>query len=160
MELETKKDGLKFTSRALAGCAADLAAVSREYEDRQQLLAGQVLAIAATFSAVWEEVAALLAELDVLVGFADLAVSAPKPYTRPRMAAADGELLLALQVLAGPSCAKLLGNGAGNRLCLHGARHPCVEAQDGVDFIANDCSLEVQSGDCRRRSALPTCPNP
>ena len=23
-----------------------------------------------------------------------------------------------------------------------GHRHPCVEAQDGVDFIANDCRLE------------------
>lgn len=32
---------------------------------------------------VFESLASLLAELDVLLGFADLAASCPTPYTRP-----------------------------------------------------------------------------
>ena len=67
---------------------------------------------------VWEGVAALLAEMDVLLGFAEVAVNAPAPYIRPQMLPPDeGELKLV------------------------GCRHPCVEAQEGVDFIKNDCCM-------------------
>lgn len=62
--------------------------------------------MAHTFVEVWEGVAALLAELDVLLGFADLAVTAPTPYVRPEMLAPEtGEITLS------------------------GSRHPCVEVQ-------------------------------
>ena len=55
----------------------------------------QVVGVAHTFVEVWQAVAALLAELDVLLGFAELSVSAPTPYVRPQMLPADGgELFL------------------------------------------------------------------
>ena len=51
--------------------------------------------MAATFAEVWETVGALLAELDVLAAFADLAANAPLPYVRPAMLPPDaGEILL------------------------------------------------------------------
>lgn len=52
--------------------------------------------MAATFAGVWSEVASLLAELDVLAGFADLACSDPtRPYTRPDILEPDaGEIVL------------------------------------------------------------------
>jgi DNA mismatch repair protein MSH2 len=31
------------------------------------------------------------------------------------------------------------------RLCLQGSRHPCVEVQEGVSFVANDCVMERSS---------------
>ena len=75
--------------------------------------------MAHTFVEVWEGVAALLAEMDVLLGFAEVAVNAPTPYIRPQMLPPDeGELKLV------------------------GCRHPCVEAQEGVDFIKNDCCMQ------------------
>ena len=37
----------------------------------------------------------------------------------------------------GPSCARIL-----RWTVLDAGRHPCVEAQDGVEFIANDCHME------------------
>jgi hypothetical protein len=36
--------------------------------------------------------------------------------------------------------------GDGNGLVFKGARHPCVEVQDGVAFIAND--VEMERGEC------------
>lgn len=55
----------------------------------------QVVSVAATFCEVWEGVAATIAEVDVLAGFAELAVSAPLPYVRPQMLPADaGEISL------------------------------------------------------------------
>jgi hypothetical protein len=46
--------------------------------------------VAATFCEVWERVCGLLAELDVLLGFADLSTAAPKPYVRPTMLPPEG----------------------------------------------------------------------
>jgi DNA mismatch repair protein MSH2 len=57
----------------------------------------------------------VLARLDVLANFAEVAVTAPKPYVRPM----------------------LHDEGAG-MLILKQVRHPCLEVQDGTSFIAND----------------------
>ena len=49
----------------------------------------QVVGVAHTFVEVWETVAGMLTELDVLLGFAELAVCAPTPYVRPTMLGAE-----------------------------------------------------------------------
>jgi DNA mismatch repair protein MSH2 len=55
----------------------------------------QVISVAQTFSEVWEGVSSLLAEMDVLLGFAELAVNAPMPYVRPEMLPSSaGEVVL------------------------------------------------------------------
>ena len=55
----------------------------------------QVVSVAATFCQVWEGVTALIAEVDVLAGFAELATSAPVAYVRPTMLPSDaGEIKL------------------------------------------------------------------
>ena len=54
-----------------------------------------MVGVAHTFVEVWEGVSALLAEMDVLLGFAEVAVNAPVPYVRPTMLPPDeGELML------------------------------------------------------------------
>ena len=51
--------------------------------------------MAHTFVDEWERVSALLSELDVLLGFAELSVNAPTPYVRPTMLDTNaGELVL------------------------------------------------------------------
>ena len=53
------------------------------------------MGVAHTFVEVWEGVAALVAEMDVLLGFAEVAVNAPTPYVRPQMLPPDdGQLKL------------------------------------------------------------------
>ncbi|BBN08051.1 DNA mismatch repair protein MSH2 [Marchantia polymorpha subsp. ruderalis] len=116
--LETRKDGVKFTNSKLRRCSEQYSKLSEEYVATQRELVSKVVEVAATFLEVFEGVALLLADMDVLVGFADLAASSPSPYVRPTMTPGDeGDLIL------------------------EGSRHPCVEAQDDVNFIPNDCCL-------------------
>ena len=125
IELEVRKDGTKFTNDRLRGAAERLQDLSGQYDRTQAKLVAQVVEVAATFSHVWETVAGVLAELDVLNGFAVLSMSAPIPYVRPVLIdAMDGD--------SGP------GTGDGQEIVLKGSRHPCVEAQDSVSFIPND----------------------
>ncbi|KXZ42923.1 hypothetical protein GPECTOR_111g256 [Gonium pectorale] len=117
--IETRKDGTKFTNRALRDAAERLNAASSQYEAMQAELVEQLVGVAATFVEVWEAVGGVLAELDVLLSFAEAAVVAPVPYVRPEMLGADEGVIE-----------------------LKECRHPNVEVQDGVNFIANDCVLQ------------------
>ncbi|TYJ17445.1 hypothetical protein E1A91_A09G052800v1 [Gossypium mustelinum] len=116
--LETRKDGVKFTNTKLKKLGDQYQKVLEEYKNCQKELVNRVVQTTATFSEVFEHLAGFLSELDVLLSFADLASSCPTPYTRPRITPPDvGDIVL------------------------EGSRHPCVEAQDWVNFIPNDCRL-------------------
>ncbi|GAV69895.1 MutS_V domain-containing protein/MutS_I domain-containing protein/MutS_II domain-containing protein/MutS_IV domain-containing protein/MutS_III domain-containing protein [Cephalotus follicularis] len=116
--LETRKDGVKFTNTKLKRLGDLYQKILEEYKCSQKELVNRVVQTAATFSKVFESLAGLLSELDVLLSFADLASSCPTPYTRPDITSPDvGDIIL------------------------EGSRHPCVEAQDWVNFIPNDCKL-------------------
>jgi DNA mismatch repair protein MSH2 len=78
-----------------------------------------------TYVGLAESTAALVADLDVLISFATTAALAPAEYTRPKL----------IPTATGDS-------GVGRRLILEGARHPCVELMDDVDFIPNNYSLQ------------------
>lgn len=116
--LETRKDGVKFTNSKLKKLGDQFQKIVEEYKNCQKELVTRVVQTASTFAEVFDSVASLLSELDVLLSFADLAASCPSPYTRPKISAPDdGDIIL------------------------EGSRHPCVEAQDWVNFIPNDCKL-------------------
>ncbi|KAG8067639.1 hypothetical protein GUJ93_ZPchr0005g15911 [Zizania palustris] len=116
--IETRKDGVKFTSSKLKKLGDQYQALFAEYTSCQKKVADDVVIISATFSEVFENIAAILSELDVLQSFADLATSCPVPYVRPEITTSEeGDIIL------------------------QGSRHPCLEAQDGVNFIPNDCTL-------------------
>ena len=74
---------------------------------------------ATTYLPVAEAAAAIVAELDVLTAFATAAALAPGEYVRPTVHPAGGGIIN-----------------------LQGARHPCVELMDGVDFISNDYDMK------------------
>ncbi|XP_019248205.1 PREDICTED: DNA mismatch repair protein MSH2 isoform X2 [Nicotiana attenuata] len=116
--LETRKDGVKFTNTKLKKLGDQFQKIVEEYKSCQKELVARVVQTAASFSEVFEGIAGVLSELDVLLSFADLAASCPTPYTRPNISPPDtGDIIL------------------------EGCRHPCVEAQDWVNFIPNDCRL-------------------
>lgn len=106
--LETRKDGVKFTNTKLKKLGDQYQKILEEYKNCQKVLVARVVQTAATFCEVvlfssmvyfqsgclclltevlvvqvFESLAVLLSELDVLLSFADLAASSPTPYTRP-----------------------------------------------------------------------------
>ncbi|CAI5466357.1 unnamed protein product [Closterium sp. Yama58-4] len=117
--LETRKDGVKFTNVKLRRLSERHVALTDSYMAAQRELVNKVVEVAQTFLEVFEGVAALIAEMDVLQGFAELAASAPTPYVRPS--------------ISGPEEGDIV---------LEDSRHPCVEVQDDVSFIPNHCRLE------------------
>lgn len=79
----------------------------------------EVVTIAASYCPVLEAVGDIIAHLDVMLAFAQVSLHAPTAYVRPVMH----------------------DIGTGNNIILKECRHPCVEAQDDVNFIPNDVAL-------------------
>ncbi|KAL4154776.1 hypothetical protein PRNP1_006892 [Phytophthora ramorum] len=123
--------GVQFTTTTLKGLASEYRRVRGEYEERQAHLLNAAIDVASTYVPVLEAATATLAELDVLLGFAHAACHAGSGYCRPTM------------------------EKNGDCVVLTGARHPCVELQDGVDFIPNDYNFERE----KSRFQLVTGPN-
>jgi DNA mismatch repair protein MSH2 len=92
--------------------------LSSNYNRTQASLVTEVVNVAASYCPLLEQLAGILAHLDVIVSFAHVSVHAPAAYVRPKMHP----------------------RGTGNTI-LKEARHPCMEMQDDISFITNDVSL-------------------
>ncbi|CAI5743463.1 unnamed protein product [Hyaloperonospora brassicae] len=123
--------GVLFTTTKLKALADDYRRVRGEYEERQSHLLSAAVDVASTYVPVLEAATAILAELDVLLGFAHAACHAGSGYCRPML------------------------DANGDCIVLTSARHPCVELQDGVDFIPNDYAFDREQS----RFQLVTGPN-
>ena len=117
--LEAKKDGTKFTNKKIRGLSEQRVSLDRSYDAKQRHLVDRVVDVAATFSEIFLSVSAMTAEIDVLASFAEVAVSAPVPFVRP-----------------------IMHEKTSDTIHLENSRHPNVEAQDNVRFIANTCSMK------------------
>ena len=117
-ECSTQKNGVYFTTSALQTMRREFDQMSDNYNRTQSGLVQEVVSVASSYIPVVEKLAAVLAHMDVIVALAHVSVHAPTSYTRPKMHV----------------------RGTGNTI-LKGARHPCMEMQDDVNFIENDVSL-------------------
>ena len=119
--LQTKKDGVLFTSNPLKVLSAEFKCTHKSYEDVQMGIVGEVLKVACGYADPLVSVNHLVALLDSLLSFAVASVNAPIPFVRPT----------------------ILERGTGV-VKLVGSRHPCVEANEDVTFISNDVSLNKE----------------
>ncbi|KAL3453907.1 muts domain V-domain-containing protein [Aspergillus insuetus] len=117
-ECSTQKNGVYFTTSTMQSLRREHDQLSSNYNRTQTGLVSEVVNVAASYSPVLEQLAGVLAHLDVIVSFAHASVHAPTGYTRP----------------------KIHPRGTGNTV-LKEARHPCMEMQDDISFITNDVSL-------------------
>lgn len=113
--LDAVKGGVRFTSDKLADYNTDFSAAKASYEEQQKTIVDEVVRIAIGYTEPWTMLNNQIAQLDCFLSFAIAAVSAPEPYIRPKM----------------------FPEGEG-RLKLTQLRHPCLELQEDVNFIAND----------------------
>ncbi|KAI1951616.1 MSH2 protein [Ophidiomyces ophidiicola] len=117
-ECSTQKNGVYFTTSTMQSLRREHDQLSQNYNRTQTGLVNEVVNVAASYCPLLEQLAGVLAHLDVIVSFAHVSVHAPTPYVRP----------------------KIHPRGTGNTI-LKEARHPCMEMQDDISFITNDVSL-------------------
>ncbi|KAJ1952692.1 MSH2 protein, partial [Linderina pennispora] len=116
IELSTLKTGVYFTTPTLRDASRMYRDLSSDYDKAQSALVREVIKVAASYCPVLERLNTTVAHLDVIVSFAEASATAPIPYTRPVLTESGNVELAA-------------------------ARHPCLEVQEGISFIANDVSM-------------------
>ncbi|EGW35816.1 uncharacterized protein SPAPADRAFT_48774 [Spathaspora passalidarum NRRL Y-27907] len=144
-ELQTVKAGVFFTTKELVGLSQEYYDSYHEYNQKQKELIKEVLEIALTYSSVFLNLSLSLAHLDVLNSFANVAVIAPTAYVKPK-----------LQPLASEVESVEFTN---RKLQLQEARHPLLEVQDDINFIANDVFLSNDSNAKGKSFVIITGPN-
>ncbi|TIC31850.1 DNA mismatch repair protein [Wallemia mellicola] len=118
-ELSTLKSGTYFRTSTLRDLGDEYKEVQTAYDKKQSSLVKEVVGIAATYCPVLESLDNVLAHVDVLMDFAYVSDKSANPFVKP----------------------EVLEKGTSD-MTLSEARHPCLEVQDGVDFIANDVTLK------------------
>ena len=81
--LETRNDGVKFTTSTLQGISEEHRSLKDQYSSAQASVAEEVMKIAGGYAEPMQIFSDIVAQLDVLVSFAVVAMTAPIPYTRP-----------------------------------------------------------------------------
>eukprot|EP00116_Pleurobrachia_bachei_P001629 sb/3461891/ len=130
--LSTKKDGVYFTTSTLRDLGSRYRVAQKEYTTLQGSIVAEVVKVAAGYTDPLLSLNNLIANLDVMVGFATAANNAPIPYTRPTVHPRGRGLVK-----------------------LTGSRHPCVEGNSDITFISNDIHLDKEGA----RFLLITGPN-
>ncbi|KAI8999374.1 muts domain V-domain-containing protein [Gaertneriomyces semiglobifer] len=90
-ELATRKDGVYFVSGDMRRVSGEVMELRERWEKVQRGLVKSVMEVCASYLPVMEALGRVLSELDVLVAFAHVSVSAPTPYVRPEVLDRDAD---------------------------------------------------------------------
>ncbi|OWB81117.1 hypothetical protein B5S32_g5474 [[Candida] boidinii] len=120
-ELSTVKAGIFFTTSSLSQLSSQIIEYENDYKKVQETVVKEIITISSTYSPIFINLNILLSKLDVLNSFAHISSISPIPYIKPKI---------------------IHGLNDNNRVFkLKDSRHPCLEAQDDITFIANDIDL-------------------
>ena len=114
------KNGVYFSSLELRSLSVKYQDLNSEYSRLSRIIVRDAMSIASTYSNVVDRAAEVIGTLDVFCALAQTAAMNPYGYCKPTITDSDEE-------------------GAGIRL--EGARHPCVELQENMEYIPNDIDL-------------------
>lgn len=138
IELQTVKAGVYFTTKKLRTLSQKFQDFSSEYNVKQRELIKEILSITLTYQLVFTSLSLNLGHLDVLTSFANVAILAPIPYVKP--------------VLHPLSDSFESGETKQRKIKLENARHPVLEVQDDINFIANDVYLSTSEEETESNS--------
>ncbi|XP_059618269.1 DNA mismatch repair protein spellchecker 1 [Phlebotomus argentipes] len=113
--IDAVKGGARFTTNTLRDLNSDFQEVRESYEEQQKSIVEEVIRVVLGYLPPLTCLSHLIAQLDCFMSFAAAATTSPIPYVRPKMRPAAERVLNLKQV-----------------------RHPCLEMQSDVNFIAND----------------------
>uniref|UniRef100_A0A1B0CAD0 Putative mismatch repair atpase msh6 muts family n=1 Tax=Lutzomyia longipalpis TaxID=7200 RepID=A0A1B0CAD0_LUTLO len=116
--IDAIKGGVRFTTDKLTDLNAEFTEIRENYEEQQKSIVDEVVRVVLGYLPPLTTLSHLIAQLDCFVSFAVAATASPIPYVRPRMRSADTRIINLKQV-----------------------RHPCLEMQQDVNFIANDINF-------------------
>ncbi|XP_066599246.1 DNA mismatch repair protein Msh2 [Prorops nasuta] len=117
--IDSNKSGVRFRNNKLNDLNNEFIIARDKYLVQQKTVVSEIIDIAAGYSTPLKSIGTVIATLDVLTAFALAAVTSQKTFIRPKMLSADSGILNLEQV-----------------------RHPCLEIQQGIDYIANDVNFE------------------
>jgi len=130
--VETRKDGVYFTTVAMRQLSEQIHQLHRKYEQVQEACLAEAIDIAISYVDLFmNTINPLLTQLDVYVTLAHVAANAPNQWVRPVL--------------------KPMGTGV---MDMKQARHPLIECVNG-SFIPNDLTMERESS----RVLIVTGPN-
>lgn len=113
--IDALKGGVRFTSDTLKDLNEEYVDAKERYEQQQETIVEEIIKVALGYLATFTRLNNVIAEIDCLLSFAIAAASAPTPYVKPTMS-----------------------DTTPRTLNLQGMRHPCLELQNDITFIAND----------------------
>lgn len=116
---ESHKSGVKFRSSKMTELNDDYLATREKYEQEQKSVVSEILQIAAGYCTPIKSIASIIGVLDVLTAFAVAAVNSQKSFIRPKMVGSEEGVMNIIQ-----------------------ARHPCLDSQPDVHYIANDVKFK------------------
>ena len=114
------KNGVYFSSLTLRQLSAKYQDLQSDYARLSRKIVRDAMSIASTYASVVDRAAQAIGSLDVFCALAQTAAMSPFGYCKPTMTDSDEE-------------------DAGIKL--EGARHPCVELQENMEYIPNDIDL-------------------
>lgn len=116
--IETRKDGIKFQSEKLQELNERFIEIKNLYEQEQKSVVDELIQVSSGYLDPLQSLNNLVSELDIYVSFSLVAMSSQADYVRPKL--------------------HPMGTGI---LRLNDSRHPCLELQEGINFIPNDCEF-------------------
>jgi len=120
---ETNKTGIKFRNSQLTKLNEEQLVTRKKYEEIQKSVVQEIMEVSSGYSEPMLHLGHCISRLDCIVSFAIAAVSAPTPFSRPKILPASSPRMMNFSQL----------------------RHPIVELQDTVSFIPNDLQLSPSS---------------
>jgi len=121
-EIATVKGGIFFRTAEFENHALEYNSLKDKYSRESGSVVREIVNIAASYCMPLEELNVTLAQLDVIVSFAEASAGASIPYTKPVVMDKGGDHPTALKIEEG--------------------RHPCLELQEDVSFIPNDTDMK------------------